>query len=630
MVLRPPRTCSGNSNDRSHVKHAQQELSIRLTITLVAMALVLVSGGLVLTFVYRTSSEITKGLIREKAEIVNNSIVEQVRSHLLPVEAQAAFAALILAERDLEEAGVEETGALLFAALAASPQVSSLALVDQDFRLVRAFRNRRPVTHRVSDWHDDPTFVAMMVRAQLEAAPHWGPLFYAEASDTSFLNYLTPIEDARGRPYMLISSVSLSSLSRFLAGLESAISGIPFILYDEDTVLAHGDMREGYAGLSDSQPLPALLDFADGVLAQIWSPDRLTELEHDLANDLEARVITLDDQVYVFLFQREAAFGAGPWIIGSYVPLETVADALTRNQGMIALGALVVLAAIILALLLSRMLSRPLRQLATTADCINDWNLEACSTPRRSLFREINEANLALSSAVKGLHSLQVYLPHGLAEKLVQRHDGEELQPEERLLTVLFTDIVGFTAMAEPMAPKDVLALLNDHFSLLARCIRAEGGNVDKFIGDAAMAFWGGIAQDPDHAIHACRAAVRIAEAIAEDNRQRRAKGLAPIGLCIGVHSGLAMVGDIGPTGRVNYTVIGDTVNTAQRLEALGRQARREGEDVVCLISGQTALRLDRTQFKVTPLGRKVLHGRQDETEVFRLEGREGTTPDLR
>lgn len=602
------------------MKRARQGLSIRLAITSVAAALVLLSGGLVLIFVYKTSSDITKELIREKAEIVNSSIVEQVRSHLRPVEAQAAFTAATLAERDVEDLGPDRIGALLYAALAASPQVSSLALVDQDFRLVRAFRNRPPLTHRLSDWQDDLGFVAMMVQARLEGAPHWGPLFYAEAGDTSYLNYLTPLEDAGGTPFILISSVSLGALSRFLHGLEDEISGVPFILYDEAQILAHGAMREGYAGLNDRQPLPLLTGFPDKVLAQIWSPNRLTEVERDLVNDLEARVIRIDEEVYVFLFQREAAFGTAPWVIGSYVPLENVADALTRNKGMIALAALVILGAVLLALLLSEMISRPLRKLAATADCINDWDLDTCTPPRRSLFKEINEANRALSSAVKGLRSLKVYLPHGLAERLVQRHEDEELQPEERLMTVLFTDIVGFTAMAETMAPKAVLALLNEHFSLLARCIRAEGGNVDKFIGDAAMAFWGGLDRDPDHAANACRAALRIAKAIEEDNRQRQAEGLPPIRICVGVHSGSAMVGNIGPVGRVNYTVIGDTVNTAQRLEALGRQARREGDDVVCLISGQTAMRLDRSRFKVIALGRKVLHGRQDETEVFRLE----------
>ncbi len=595
-------------------------LSIRLTITLVAMALVLVSGGLVLAFVYRTSSEITKELIREKAEIVNSSIVEQVRAHLQPVEAQAVFTAQILAERDVATEGKEAVADLLFAALAASPQVSTLALVDSDYRLVRAFRNRQPKTHSVNDWSDDLGFVAMLREARREGAPHWGPLFYAEASDTSYLNYLTPLEDANGAPYMLISGVSLSAISEFLHSLEDEISGTPFILYGEDQVLAHGSMRTGYAGLSDRQPLPPLADFPDHILAEIWSPDRLPALERDLVNDLEARVLNVGEEVFVFLFQREASFGAEPWVIGSYVTLEDVASELTRNRGMIALGAMVILGAVLLALVLSRMISRPLHDLAETADHINDWELEACRPPRHSLFKEVNEANQALASAVKGLSSLQVYLPQGLAERLVQRQEAGALQPEERVLTVLFTDIVGFTAMAERMAPEAVLDLLNEHFTILANCIRGEGGNVDKFIGDAAMAFWGGLDSDPDHAMNACRAALRIVDAIEENNRLRRAKGQSTIQLCVGIHSGTAMVGNIGPAGRVNYTVIGDTVNTAQRLESLGRSRHREGDEVVCLISGETAKHLDRAAFRLTSAGSTVLKGRQEVTEVFRLE----------
>ncbi len=603
-------------------------ISIRMAITLVAVALVLASGGLVLAFVYKTSSAITKELIRERAEIVNRSIVERVRSHLTPVEAQAGFAAQIIRQRDVEDAGGAAIGSMLFGTLAASPQVSSIALVDSGHVLIRAFRNRPDTPVVISDWSDDESFVDMMVQAWLADAPYWGPLFYAESSDATFLNFLTPVKDKTGKPFVIVSSVSLSALSRFLRSLQDEISGTPFILAGDEAVLAHALLAEGYDGLSDRQPLPGLAGFPDPILAQIWSPDRLSKVESDLANDLEARVLPVGDEIYVFLFRRQQGFGAPPWIIGSYFTLDSVADALGRTQTMVALGAAVIAVALLLAFLVSRLISRPVRALAATADCINRWELESCAAPRRSLFKEINEANTALDAAVKGLQSLKVYLPRGLARRLVRPDGGKELQTEERMITVLFTDIVGFTARAEAMAPKAVLQLLNEHFSLVATCIRHQQGIVDKFIGDSAMAFWGGMGNDEDHAVNACRAAVDIMDALRLDNEKRRTAGLEPIALCVGVHSGLAMVGNIGFEGRVNFTVIGDTVNTAQRLEALGREVREGGEDAVCLISGQTAEHLDPEEFSFSAVGGKVLHGRQEQTEVYRLEARNG--PGLR
>ncbi len=598
-------------------------VSIRVVITLVAVALVLASGGLVLAFVYKTSSAITKELIRERAEIVNRSIVERVRSHLTPVEAQARFTAKMIEGVSVRAVGEEEVGSLLYGALAASPQVSSIALVDRDHVLVRAFRNRPETPVVTSDWSDAPGFVEMLSTAWSADAPYWGPLFYAEASDATYLNVLTPLSDKTGEPFVLISSVSLSALSRFLLSLEDDIAGTAFILSGEDSVLAHAQLAGAYDGLSDREPLPGLAGFTDPILARIWSPDRLSKIESDLANDLEARVLPVEEEVYVFLFRREPGFAAEPWIIGSYVTLESAASELGRNQAMIPLGVVVIVLAILLAFLIARLISRPINDLAAKADCINRWELDGCSVPRRSLFKEINEANRALESAVRGLRSLKVYLPRGLARRLVSLDAQEVLQTEEREISVLFTDIVGFTAMAETMTPKAVLGLLNDHFSLVAKCIRQEQGIVDKFIGDSAMAFWGGLKSDEDHAVNACRAAVAIMDALGRDNEERRAAGLQPISLCIGIHSGLAMVGNIGPEGRVNFTVIGDTVNTAQRLEALGREVRGDA-DAVCLVSGETVAHLDRREFRISAVGGKVLHGRQEATDVFRVEARDG------
>ncbi|GAB5467807.1 MAG: hypothetical protein Kilf2KO_08370 [Rhodospirillales bacterium] len=597
---------------------AGRGLSIRVVMTLVAVALVAISGGFVLAFLYNTSSGIAKNLVKEKAEIVNQTIVARVRSHLEPVEAQAAFTAAILSQHAVGRDGSKEIGILLYTALAAAPQVSSLALVTPDHRLVRAFRNRPATEVLTSDWSDDQGFVAMMNRAWTQTTPYWGPLFHAETSDETFLNYLTPLRDRDDRHYVLISSVSLNALSRFIRSLQDDSVGTPFILSDGKAVLAHALLAEGYPGLTDRQPLPALADFQDSVLARMWSPERLSKIEADLVDGLEARVLSLDEETYVFLFQQRRMFGESAWYIGSYFTLDSMAAHLGQNRLMIAGGLGVILVAVLIALLLSRAISRPIREVAVAADRINRWEIETPLPLSRSLFKEVNEANDALGSAIRGLKSLQVYIPRKLARRLVEGSQSAAVQSEERLITVLFTDIVGFTRMAEAMEPKAVLEMLNGHFTLLASCIQAEQGTVDKFIGDAAMAFWGGLDNDRHHATHACRAALGIMQAIQHDNDKRRAAGLDPIALCIGIHSGPAMVGNIGSPGRVNYTVIGDTVNTAQRLEGLGRDVRAAGQDSVCLISGRTAALLD-PEIESRRIGRTVLHGRHQETDVFRL-----------
>ena len=144
----------------------------------------------------------------------------------------------------------------------------------------------------------------------------------------------------------------------------------------------------------------------------------------------------------------------------------------------------------------------------------------------------------------------------------------------------MFTDIVEFTPQAEDLPEQETADLLNHHFALLGACIDHEHGVIDKYIGDSVMAVWGGLSRMDDHADHAVRAALAIARVIREDNAIRRAAGKPPIRVRIGLHSGPVVVGNIGAPGRVNFTVVGDTVNVAQRFEQLGKEfmKRRRGD----------------------------------------------------
>jgi class 3 adenylate cyclase len=137
-----------------------------------------------------------------------------------------------------------------------------------------------------------------------------------------------------------------------------------------------------------------------------------------------------------------------------------------------------------------------------------------------------------------------------------------------------------------------------------------------KYMGDAVLAFWGAPSEQSDHAERACRAALGIARAIGEDNTARRRDGLSPLWVRIGIHSGPVVVGNIGAPSRVNYTIVGDTVNTAQRLEEL---SRRSEEEVSIVVGGETAQHLG-SEFRLASLGRQVLRGRHEPLEVFRLQ----------
>jgi len=174
-------------------------------------------------------------------------------------------------------------------------------------------------------------------------------------------------------------------------------------------------------------------------------------------------------------------------------------------------------------------------------------------------------AGLAASEAKHKKYILGVfgrYVSKDVVRHLLKSEKAIELGGVEQEVTALFADIRGFTAMSEKMKPGQVIKVLNHYFGDMTDAVFAQGGTLDKFIGDALFALWGTPLEDPEHALKA----VRCALAIQKQLRTRHAKGIPPIRLGIGIASGLAVVGNMGGPQRQEFTAIGDTINTASRL----------------------------------------------------------------
>ena len=163
------------------------------------------------------------------------------------------------------------------------------------------------------------------------------------------------------------------------------------------------------------------------------------------------------------------------------------------------------------------------------------------------------------------------YVPPELVEEMARDPARYDMRAENRELTVMFCDMRNFTRVSELLAPEDVRSLVNRFFSSMTGAIRECRGTLDKYIGDAIMAFWGAPVADPAHAAHAVHAALAMMQRLHALNADLRARGLPEIGLGIGLNTGTVCVGDMGSSMRRSYTVMGDAVNLASRVEALTR-----------------------------------------------------------
>ena len=185
---------------------------------------------------------------------------------------------------------------------------------------------------------------------------------------------------------------------------------------------------------------------------------------------------------------------------------------------------------------------------------------------------------------------------------------------ERRIVTILFGDLRGSTALAEKLAPDAVVGVLNSYVGTMAQCVFDQGGILDKFLGDGLMAIFG-VLPDPTHgAAAAARTAQAIRTAISQLNRDREARGELRVGFGVGIHTGEVVLGAVGLPRRSDYTAIGDTVNTASRLESLCKEYHVES-----VISGDAAALLDQAAFPLTRLGSAAIRGKEHELEVFTL-----------
>ena len=193
------------------------------------------------------------------------------------------------------------------------------------------------------------------------------------------------------------------------------------------------------------------------------------------------------------------------------------------------------------------------------------------------------------------------YVPREIVEEMSRRGERYSLEGESRRMTVLFSDIAGFTTLSERFEPRQLTQLMQCYLTPLTRIIHEHRGTIDKYIGDAIMAFWGAPLADPEHARHAVAAALAMARGLRALDDDFRARGWPPLRARTGINSGLMSVGNMGSEFRVSYTVLGDAVNLASRLEGTAKQYGAEiviSEYTRALVPEYACRELDRVRVK--------------------------------
>jgi adenylate cyclase len=366
-----------------------------------------------------------------------------------------------------------------------------------------------------------------------------------------------------GRSGVVAGDLLLDVTQELLQQERLTPSGVAFLFDEDDRILAHPRMSE-LLGREVSGTIPHLreTDMA-GVLKAIraW---RESGISQQLFYDPAGRL-------YAAAFQTILHSGPANLRVAVVAPVdEFFANILSERGRLFAITLGFVALMVPIVFLVGSLLSRSLRTLAEETDRIQRFEPSA-APPVHSLIREIDDLGRSVSTMRTVTQTFSHFVPRRLVESLIETGTALRLGGARREVTLLFTDIVNFTELTERADPARVMQYTSRYFAALSRAIMSHSGTVDKFIGDAIMAFWNAPADDPDHAANACAGALALLRANDGLNAEFEREGWPAYRTRCGLHSGEAVVGNIGAEDRMNYTALGATVNLAARLEGLNK-----------------------------------------------------------
>jgi len=491
----------------------------------------------------------------------------------------------------------DQTAELLWTLLQQSPELDSTYVADDEGQMLMVLRYPAPAVRRISrgpsftteTWEFkppssvqddarhryattriearrssyDPAQRSWYIGARKANGPVWTQPYVFAAAQELGVTYALPSRrtqaDGASRTLVVAGDVSLGRLSEFVRLFSSSSGqGNSALLSASHQVLARSDVPGVVRQL-----MPA----KDGVLGAL--SDHL--LSDGAADGPPETSFSMAYGGRRYLVQTSRIPSTG-WELVSWVPEDMLLGALQRAVlwGLL-LAVLFLAATLLLSLRLSKLVTSPVENLSHIARRIG--LLELDNLPREhSRVLEIQHLDQALDESARSLKAFSKFVPVDVINRLIA--EGHALAPSgsPRRITVMFTDVEGFTSISESI-PADVLVgLLTEYFNVAARVIAQHGGVIDKFIGDGIMVLWGAPADLQNAEYQACTAALQLHAEMAALNGRWRAQGLPEFRTRIGIHTGVVIAGVLGSNDRLAYTAFGDVINVASRIEGINKQ----------------------------------------------------------
>jgi adenylate cyclase len=404
--------------------------------------------------------------------------------------------------------------------------------------------------------------------------------------------------------------IHLDEISHFLNNLKIGKNGVAFIFNEKNELVAYPNVS---LTIKEEHGKLRPVHIEEMGIASITTSFR--ECQQQGKNKC---VIETGGKRYIASFQDFPESFRARWKVGVVVPEDDFIGA-AKDQMRVSLiiCGIILMISISLAMLISRGISKPIKLLTREANRIKNFHLDDKITIK-SYIREIQVMSNAIAAMKSGLQAFRRYVPAELVRQLISTGEEAHLGGHKRELTVFFSDIAGFTTIAEGMAPEELMLHLSEYFDELTQILSEHKGTVDKYIGDGILAFWGAPVPDDNHALHACNAALICQAKLKDLNRKWASAGKSPLATRIGISSGETVVGNVGSSERINYTVMGDNVNLASRLEGVNKLYGTH------IIVSRATYEAAADKFWFRPLDIVAVKGRSGGTTIYELIMKKG------
>jgi adenylate cyclase len=468
-----------------------------------------------------------------------------------------------------------------------SPVTDTSYYLDADFQLIDSeVHTGTPFDPRVRDWY---------VEVMKDKALTWTD-FYLFPTGEKGITVAVPIIGKQGEIAAVVGAdLTLALLTHFLAGKTVGKTGRAFIVDDWGEIIFPPVQKLNDATYTEGEVKAAFQEYLDhtGRVDFLFTYEGHEFLTH--------------------VSDMPPVFGTSHWNIVSLVPFEEVFFEILimwKNVFWIILGILILTSGIVV--YFSKRISSPIVVLSKEIDKLRNFQLEQ-EERIRSNVKEIILMDASVSAMRSAIRSISRYVPKEIVRGLFQKGEDIVLGGEKKEITIFFSDIESFTTIAESQPIDVLLSLLAEYFGFMSKIILQSGGTIDKYMGDGIMAFWGAPLDMSDHAVRAALSALQCNKNVALLNQKRRAEGKPGFPTRFGINLGTVIVGNIGTEERMNYTVIGDAVNTTFRFQDIDKFYHTK------VIMGEEVCKRLGSAFLYRPLDLVAVKGKTEKTKIYEL-----------